>query len=613
MAALGDKTTVEKLLDAAEVSGSMTRNAAIDMLDNFTDKEYAIPYEDIGKGEQYMTSPKFIKTLGDMSGLYDYDTKGSNWLESAAKGTLEFGVDVLTDPITYLGLGAGKAAQLGAKGAGAGVKGARLAGLLGDAATSGGAVGALMEAEDTSQRFLQTMGGVGAGLALGKTIDLGGKALKAGGNLAIDATYKRIKPEAVEALEKFGLRPSEAYEISKSANSRLKNTAQEISDYTQKIIDDRGEAEVTAAWKNMQGYEKMYEAEREDILKFIHTSTGKKATPDEFDGVKHYLNKKYADLAQQDGTYTPAMVDLIKRNRYMVNDVYNKAWKGKKSRLDVPIDFHTQHMVDPNDLAKMTSKNIRGKTGFSRRKMVKDSNVDTIAALKAEPDKFVHKLMEKEELASVGFMDRLRNETYDVDNVQGYVKGYDALLGRAKKSMLTLNDTWVKNNFVENILRAYMQGGVGSALDVGTGMGKVLANHYSGDRLFKNSKMVQDIRKLMTNGADNATIEWAEKDGLSQVARNYGATGGDFFSHGLESADEVIMARSLKGDKWVAEKLAEQEARSMPTKALDAVLDKSGQLMGNAGRKIENAARLISFKHTVNDLVTPEMKSLVKK
>jgi len=315
------------------------------------------------------------------------------------------------------------------------------------------------------------------------------------------------------------------------------------------------------------------------------------------------VEKRLADIG--DDTLNRNVKNFVYRNREMVND-YNKVMResaeraGKKYIDTVPIDFHTYEVI-PEKLLKNKNFDSELRTGFVRRMSEEPVNTGGLTLgerLQAEAETFANHYMTKQEKEAQRILSGVVNFKSAKDGVEGtknMLRAFDKFTNFIKQQHLTMSHSWVVNNMTDNLVKAYMSGGIGNALRTGSAQLKALFRMEGDD-------MIKDLLKLTDpNGGFKTVINLS--DDLMGPALESGAIGESFFreSFGKGQISKAALTARV-GEEEAAKIMASEAAKGTAKKAYDAYADTLAATVGRSGQLVEGAARGQLFKSTVNKI-----------
>lgn len=148
------------------------------------------------------------------------------------------------------------------------------------------------------------------------------------------------------------------------------------------------------------------------------------------------------------------------------------------------------------------------------------------------------------------------------------------------------------NNFTENLLKAYMVGGVENALKVGYQQGK--------GALRVDTGLTKDLLKL-TDPRNAGPVALQFDTQLARIGQKYGVVVDDFFSEAFKHGSEQYLTSRVGIER--AKKLIADRDKGAVGKVYSAYQNLLKETVGRTGSLIEQSARLTSFDHVAKNLI----------
>lgn len=591
---------------------------------------------------------------GKKEGYHGYDRVG-NFIT-------ELGVNIVTDPLTYAGVGLFDKAKNVAEGLGfSGDVAKNLA-----RASIGAGIGfaSSNEKDDTGSVLLHTA--IGAG-----TLGLGGPALrqlgsalgKVGGHL-VDATQAGLHPEIFghDAVQKTGMGYSKAYEIAQDAANKFGFVSREVQKLNKNVLENMTPEQMEVVSGFVDGKHTLFHQYRNELeLQTMANEAISKSGSDKYNAVMSRLDELISTKGQSLGAteidqakkqalvklgarridadgldrltkvvnnrvWKEAEVDLAKinnpeltqnvanyvqRNRDIIaqaNEYMGTVAKktGKEFREIIPIDFHTFEVLDPDDLKKALNDDTFDaiKTGFVRRvseEPINTGGLNLAQRMEIESDRLANIYMDKHERTAQKLLSIANNAVSENPTgaaVQKFFGAYDKLTSMIKNQHLTFSHNWVTNNYTENVVRAYLSGGAGNAYET-------LLNQSSAAVRNIDSALTRDLMMITDPAVAKKGIRF--NNDLMHVALDYGAIEKGFFSDVLGKngvTEEFLVAK--KGTSAAREAIENASKRN----PLSTLQDFMGSTVGRTGAMIEGASRYTTFKYHIDKILeSPEILS----
>lgn len=647
-----DKSLARETFEVAdrvlEPAGSVARNTALKLLEKADEvitgdkRDSSIPYSDIAYGKRFMRSEDFIKGVMNVFGM-DYQEHGDNTMQSVAKVGLELAVDLATDPITYIPFG--NIGSIGSKISKAVSKLApKAVAKIGETAVKnvakrtliGGTAGALYPVAEDENQILGRAKNALKGAAITNAASPIANAVvktgfKAASDMTIDSILKSAKPEVFEKYGKSlgkdlggaSLSPSKFNDVIKRGKERFAGVTRNLNKMNDEIIRRHGPDEVERSISIFDENIPHYVNMRKQMESLVPKG---KLTWIKKNEINRILNDSFRDGLKKAGKWTPAMDDLVKRNRYIISE-YNEANKLYRSKVGKPyrpltgIDIHTPEIFSLNTIGSYGSP----QKGFGFLKRGKTGDVETgglsgINRMLVENDSVIYSMMNVHERNAVRFMSELANTKSKAgfySNMEKHIGMFDDITKDMKGAMLTLSHSWVKNNFIENTIRAYAEHGVKAGAGAA---GKQIAVALSripkiGEKI--SNSIAKDLRKVTaTEDAATGYIKFADKTGLTEVARDTGVLNGGMYKEIMgDIADKESKALLIAkvGKARAEEKLLNMANKGAIGRTKDNILGGARKIIGETGSLIENTARLNTFEHAIKNTATKAQIRAIEK
>lgn len=316
------------------------------------------------------------------------------------------------------------------------------------------------------------------------------------------------------------------------------------------------------------------------------------------------VNEQLARIG--DPKLSAGVKSFVDRNKKIMAD-YNKSLRarydkaGKEFIDTIPMDFHIMEIL-PDHLKKTATNYDNLRTGFVRRtssEPIQTGGLNLQELLKAESEAFPSHYMTKQEKEAKRLINNikyLKAKESGAEGVKQFLGAYDGFTGFLKKQHLTFSHSWVINNFMDNLTKAYLAGGAGNLFDTLVSQGKAV---------FRNStdNMVKDLLKITDpNGSFKTSINFSDE--LMPVALKHGAINEGFFAESFgkgQISKEALMAKV--GSDRAAEIISEAANAGGIKKAYDKYSDFLSNTVGRTGQLVEGASRGTLFKHSVRNLM----------
>lgn len=274
----------------------------------------------------------------------------------------------------------------------------------------------------------------------------------------------------------------------------------------------------------------------------------------------------------------------------------------------VPIDFHILEVkaLDPKALDASADTLKRMKPGFHKRiaEEVETSNITLQELMKREAELSYKSMLSKSEMQAKRIVDSVRDKMKtnpDGDPFISALNAFDGLTSFLKKQQLTFNHSWVVNNFADNLIKAYMSGGVRNALDVASMQTKALFRRETGD-------ILRDILKL----TDPSTIKPKAlqfESSIVKKALEHGVAEKGFFG---ELFDKQMLSKEMLATKYGTKEadamIEAMQAAGNPKAVYEAYNRMLYNTIGRSGQQIETASRITTFKNVAKDILADDDK-----
>lgn len=291
----------------------------------------------------------------------------------------------------------------------------------------------------------------------------------------------------------------------------------------------------------------------------------------------------------------------VRRNRELVGD-YNKEMfkrKGAKHHAVVPLDFHTLDVIVPDYAKKLAGGEDQYSSifeGFVKRtkETVNDAGLTLQDRLRREADIFYKNYLTKDQKEALRIVAGVAAEKAQTPgDMTKILNTWDSGTGFLKQQQLAATHSWISNNFVDNIVKAYMVGG-GSAAGKAAGA-QTSALFRFGDGLTK------DLLKL-TDPRNAGPVALKLETPLVKLGQKYGVVADDFFSEAFNQGSEAYLSSRVGVQK------AKDILKTRDKKGIAAVYkmyqDALKSTIGRTGSLIEQSARLTTFNHVAKDLIS---------
>lgn len=350
-------------------------------------------------------------------------------------------------------------------------------------------------------------------------------------------------------------------------------------------------------------------------------------------------NKVMLDMESKlnDPDLFTAIVEHTKKNDKLV-DILKKETKAEF----IPIKMHT---IDFRNLSEAAGKDLGEELGIVTvgPKMRATSDVQTVSgavtrdqAIELGANRYANLFLDKTEkearqLLGDLYSSKVQGSVFETfkkfskgeadggEVLMATIDGYDKMLRYVKTKHLTTGTSWVMNNYVDNVIKAYVSRGIDPAVKVATGVPmqtlEALGNKLSAGALrrFTKKNTLEKFIKNFDIERGVAKIPYDER--LLQAAADYGAIDSTKILDHLEMAQQAEGILKLKiGDDAVEEILNTAAARGKAGKALDAIQKKLWNTTGAYGSAIESSSRYILFKDAFDSLIDdyPDLSKYLK-
>lgn len=441
---------------------------------------------------------------------------------------VNLGLDTIMDPLTYVTAGANVLAKKGTEGvvkslvASRAIRGG-IGGLLG--------FGAADKDAGIAEKAADTAIGVGLGLASGPALDAAGKTFRSGADSLSNwyatttrgSRFSKVTEAFKAAQEGYSKVRNLAAWIRSGRNQALEGldlgdklvVSDMMRDLKTETIRRRaakeaalGIQEGTPEW-NAMAHGVNDEVEKEYLPKLLEGKAervGKavKDWADHNDAVVKKLNNQVFGLTE--GVADDAGKGIVGQ-RFHIDDVYKKAdFEGAGEVLkDVQIararSLERSKEVENAFMSKMEKQIAKGDM---TKEEVKHLANETSYAIYSEG--FANKFLDKTEREAMSlvndYRDMLPKQKF-AQNLERGLKTFDKITNFTKANMLYFSMTWVKNNYFDNVAKAYAQNGMLNMMDTATlgsfrsGLAKDINALYKGDisRAYKSAHF-QDMLNL---------------------------------------------------------------------------------------------------------------------
>ena len=293
----------------------------------------------------------------------------------------------------------------------------------------------------------------------------------------------------------------------------------------------------------------------------------------------------------------------VKRNRLAISDFNREmAARGIKEHV-MPIDFHTYEVIDPSALHMKTGKDqYKGiKEGFVKRSSeasIRDGGLSYQERLSRESEIFYKNYLtsvEKEAHRIVSGVSGSKRLGVNADRLDSFLDKWDGLTGFLKQQQLTAGHSWIKNNFPDNTLKAWMVGGAKNAWNATKAQTKAFFR-------MKSDVLTRDLLKITDPSNANSKGLLYETNAVN-AALDSGALTEGFFSEAFKASAGKPMLLSRVGKDQTAKILLDAASEGPIKKLYKGYQDVLRSTVGRSGELIEGAARVTTFEHTSNALL----------
>lgn len=294
-------------------------------------------------------------------------------------------------------------------------------------------------------------------------------------------------------------------------------------------------------------------------------------------------------LYKQNMKVAGGIESFVKNNEDFVK-MYNK----ERGTNLIGIKWHIDDVFTPKDLEE-ASEMIRLQTSnvFKTKRM--PSSTEGRALLGEDLSYAVYaqqagrKLISTAENDAVKYVQAILKEPAQFASarkLEGYLKVWDKWTNWIKMNMLLGNVTWHKNNYFDNITKAYMEGGLSPAIQV-LFMGKL-------------KKLGGDIWRLSNNETNIKGMIGKDKDLIDML--RLGVFEGQHFDIFHKGIDKQV-GDFLMPVKQFREKLHKQAEQSGVGKIADTWMNGLTATSGRVGSYLEGVGRAITYKHHVKEFM----------
>lgn len=516
-------------------------------------------------------------------------------------------IDVVTDPVTWLTAGAGRLAKGGTQLA-VGAREVKLAeageGVLGSAGKTylkakttaqgvlGGAYGygsAEQDAETPEKIFDAALGaalGVAAGPAMAKT----GKLARGHFNDVTNWYARKTRGSAFGDLANQRTLAIEAFE-------KKKNIAEWIRQGRLGALQDLDEVERLQVGSLMQQLKtKTIQLRNEAMEKGVKEGTA------EFNDMMRAINDEVRDVwlpklaVGQVEPVVGAVRKWASHNEAVVAK-YNKEIYGETrdaAKDLVGLRFHTDDVYTQKDFKKAQEAlgQVQHKRASSETRAVNEGlSADQSYAVYAEKEasKFLDDLDKRamEFIAKYKEAPILQGENFVASvakRAEPVLHGFDAMTNFAKMNMLYFSASWLKNNFFDNLGKAWIETGLGGVVDTAkamTGLQKGTA---------------RDVYELYKGNVSRAYEYEHFKDAL-----NLGVLDNPMYK---SLTDEVTRDFLFTPDQIKKAATDDNKLKGYLRRGRDLWMDKNPviKVVGRVGSFMEGQARLMTYVNTLEQL-----------
>lgn len=175
-----------------------------------------------------------------------------------------------------------------------------------------------------------------------------------------------------------------------------------------------------------------------------------------------------------------------------------------------------------------------------------------------------------------------------IARMEKFLRGYDQMTNLAKANMLMFSMSWLKNNYWDNLAKAYVEGGLANLIDAG------------GMRLYQ-SQLRKDLKTVASGKFEHrlATPEMEE-------AVKLGVLEGPAFNALVDQADvKILNSANPALDHYL--KNQKQVGPNFVQRTMGLWMTGLQNTMGRLGSYVESSARFVTWQHTRDALLrTPE-------
>ncbi len=519
----------------------------------------------------------------------------------------DLGVDVITDPLTLIARGVQSGAKGGLTAAKAGLRTEAAAKYLNRARLAAPGLGALyggamaINPEDSlTEKAAKGAAGAAAGAGtvlgarhLGPTIS---KNVKAVADKAADAYAIASRGSKFGELSKYSQMANAAYD-------KVDKFADIIKQGRFKALEGLDANDKVAATKVMEDLKTEFVMRRNTYMKAVTDGRNIKEGSDEWNLIKQQADKAITKDIQT--TFIPEYMQNVKANvgqavkkwedhNLNVITLLNKEAFGLQNGRPANgkgifgIRWHVEDLYakkDWEDKLALAEKALevsgKGKIRQAKsgtRSLAREA-VDSDETYGVYAEGFAKQFLQDEERKAINMVAEYRNtvpELTPIANFEKALKGFDYVTGFAKSNLLLFSMSWLKNNYWDNLAKAYVENGLPTMIKT-AGMGafqKDVAKDmwaFYGNKL-NRSWQNEDVMDLYRRGGiDKPLIKSLMDDELEKFVRTP--------SQIAARKDRNIVVKGL--EKW-------QEGLS--------------STVGRVGSFIEGTARLTTYKNMVEHL-----------
>ena len=293
---------------------------------------------------------------------------------------------------------------------------------------------------------------------------------------------------------------------------------------------------------------------------------------------------------------TEGVAKFVSRNRSAIEEYNADAIKAGRKTV-VPIDFHTYAPMvpDPKAVARGEEQYRNIHEGFVKRSSsdILESGMTLQERLKRESETFYKNFLTKEQKEAMrivaGVAQGKALNPSDFGKVLDY---FDKGTGFLKQQQLTFSHSWIVNNFTDNLVKAYMVGGLDNVFKVGAQQAKAALRIDTG--------LTKDLLKL-TDPKNAGPIALHFDTPLANLGQKYGVVADDFFSEAFKNGSEAYLASRVGVER--AKEILKSRDKGAIAKVYEGYSEALKSTVGRTGSLIEQSARLTTFDHVAKNLI----------